>query len=262
MTESGKIALWIAGGLAGVILLGKKAQEGIGAVNKRRIYREISLAQQAGVDFTKPYEDLTASEIKILERVSRDTGYTETYYKSLKKAYDAISGIGEAYDVVDENGNTILTWTDDPQASSLTADNTDYDYLHYAHDIDEERQYALDNAARMLEDREARLAEQRKRLKKSGRSAQMALFGCGTGVLNTRNLLEPSLIIWLNRNLDQREIRDTTDEMMENRTSLQRANGYLYDRIYDLVNDWCEDTATDPDTIWSVVDPEDIFWAM
>lgn len=154
---------------------------GIGAVKKRRVYKELSLAQQAGVDFTKPFEDLDKDEIKALEKVSHDTGYTETYYKSLQKAYNAISGIGEAYDVVDPEGKTVLTWIEDPTDAPIRQDDDPERYraLQEAREIDEERRYAMEDAARMLEEREKRLAEQRKRLHKAGRSSQMQLFGCG-----------------------------------------------------------------------------------
>lgn len=156
---------------------------GIGAV-KRRIYKELSLAQQAGVDFTKPFDELSADEIEALERVSHDTGYTETYYKSLQKAYNAISGIGEAYDVVNEDGETVLTWIENPDGTQTpvyrAADDAErYAALREAHDIEEDRIWAENNRAQAFEEREARLAEQRKRLRKAGRTSQMSLFGIG-----------------------------------------------------------------------------------
>lgn len=166
--------------MAGLILLfarKQKATSGIGAA-KRRIFKELSLAQKAGVDFTKKYDELDEDEIKALEKVSSDTGYTETYYKSLKKAYDAVSGIGTTYDVKDADGNTVLTWTDAP--GDYRMDDSDrWRALREAHDIEDERQWATENAAQLLAEREARLAEQRKRIRKAGRSGQMALFGCG-----------------------------------------------------------------------------------
>lgn len=258
-------ALLIGAGALWLISRKRNGVAGIGAARKRRIYKELSLAQQAGVDFTKPYEDLTEDEIESLQRVSNETGYTETYYKSLQKAYNAISGIGEAYDVVDANGNTVLTWVEDPETQpsvqhSAYDDPERYLALREAHDIEDERIWATEHAAQDLAEREARLAEQRRKLKKSGRSSQMALFG--TGALNTRDLLEPSLIIWLNRNIDQREINITMDEMINTHEPLYRANSDLYDRIVDLVNQWCDMTATDPDSIWDIVDPEDIFWVL
>lgn len=179
MKKKSNIGWWIAGAAA-LFLLKKKAAavEGVGAA-KRRIYKEISLAQQAGVDFTKKYDELTEDEIESLQRVSNETGFTETYYKGLKKAYDAISGIGEAYDIADENGNTVLTWIEDPEAQMAYEDPERYRALLEAREIEEDRIYSEQHKAQAFEEREKRLAEQRKRLAKAGRSSQMQLFGCG-----------------------------------------------------------------------------------
>ena len=178
MKANSKIILGALAGAAALLAIRRKTVSGIGAV-KRRIYKEISLAQQAGVDFTKKYEDLTDDEILALQRVSNDTGYTETYYKSLKKAYDAISGIGEAYDVTDEDGNTVLTWIEDPEAAAPVDESDRWQALLDARTIEDDRQYASENRIRDLEEREKRLAAQRRKLAKSGRTAQMALFGVG-----------------------------------------------------------------------------------
>ena len=178
MKANSKIILGALAGAAALLAIRRKTVSGIGAV-KRRIYKEISLAQQAGVDFTKKYEELTEDEIEALERVSSNTGYTETYYKSLKKAYDAISGIGEAYDVTDEDGNTVLTWIEDPEAAAPVDESDRWQALLDARTIEDDRQYASENRIRDLEEREKRLAAQRRKLAKSGRTAQMALFGVG-----------------------------------------------------------------------------------
>lgn len=177
MKADGKIALLAAGMGAALLWLMRKqkATSGIGAA-KRRIFKELSLAQKAGVDFTKKFDELDEEEIRALEKVSSDTGYTETYYKSLKKAYDAVSGIGATYDVVNADGETVLTWTDDPSKQNAYEPER-WNALREAREIEDDRQWAADNAAQLLEEREARLVEQRKRLKKSGRSSQMALFG-------------------------------------------------------------------------------------
>lgn len=146
-------AIWGGVALVAHIARSSKGASGIGAA-KRRIFKELSLAQKAGVDFTKKFDELDEAEIKALEKVSSDTGYTETYYKSLKKAYDAVSGIGATYDVVNADGNTVLTWTDNPGEQAAAQQ-------------------------RVLE-AEARAAESRKRLKKARKAGeQMALFGCG-----------------------------------------------------------------------------------
>lgn len=175
-----------AAAMVGAFLWARKHTQGtsgIGAAKKRRIYKELSLAQQSGVDFTKPYDELTEDEILALQRVSNETGYTETYYKSLQKAYNAISGIGETYDVVNENGETVLTWIEDPELQQ-NKQTTIYDperdraYLEAVR-IDEDRRWEQENKTREFEEREKRLAEQRRRLKKSSRTSQMALFGMG-----------------------------------------------------------------------------------
>lgn len=176
-------ALLIGAGAWWLLHRKRNGVSGIGAA-KRRIYKELSLAQQAGVDFSKPYDELSADEIEALERVSHDTGYTETYYKSLQKAYNAISGIGEAYDVVNADGETVLTWIDNPDGTQTplyrAADDAErYAALREAHDIEDERLWAENNRAQAMEEREARLAEQRKRLRKAGRTSQMSLFGIG-----------------------------------------------------------------------------------
>ena len=177
MKSDSKIALAAMAGLVLLFARKQKATSGIGAA-KRRIFKELSLAQKAGVDFTKKFDELTAKEVKALEKVSSDTGYTETYYKSLKKAYDAVSGIGATYDVVNADGETVLTWTDAPGEQSAAAYNPErWNALREAREIEDDRQWAAENAAQLLEEREARLAEQRKRIRKAGRSGQMALFG-------------------------------------------------------------------------------------
>lgn len=188
-------AYFIGSAIAGAIKRKRESTSGVGAA-KRRIFKELSLAQKAGVDFTKKYDELTDKEITALQRVSNDTGYTETYYKSLKKAYDAISGIGAAYDVTDADGNTLLTWIEDPDGQTYARaydPERDRAYLE-EQEIEADRQWAAENKAREFEEREARLAEQRKRLRKAGRSSQMALFGVGN---NTPTYSESRLNTYL-----------------------------------------------------------------
>ena len=238
-------ALLIGAGALWLISRKRNGVSGIGAARKRRIYKELSLAQQAGVDFTKPYEDLTDEEIESLQRVSNETGYTETYYKSLQKAYNAISGIGEAYDVVDADGNTVLTWVEDPQAQAAKA-----------REAEEIKQRTLEA--------EKRAEESRKRLRKTRRSAeQMSLFGCKkVSAVNVRDVLEPDLIEYLRSNLDKDEINDAIDEMEGSREPLYRVNYDLDAEIADLVGEWCIDNAIDPDSIWTFVDTDDIIFIL
>lgn len=132
MTTNTKILC--AATIAGLIILCARKAKGIGRVEriKRRIYKEVSLAQQAGVDFTKRYNELTQSEKAALERIGESVGwkqskraietgktYTESYYNSLRRAWNAVSGIdgvGATYHVRDANGNVCLTWIENAAA--------------------------------------------------------------------------------------------------------------------------------------------------
>lgn len=119
-------------GLIGLALCTKKrGVSGIGKVErvKRRIYKEIAAAQKLGVDFDLKYADLSNSQLNSLEEVGHMFGwkqtrrslesgrlYTEAYYNSLKRAYNAISGIGigaadyDTYTIRNGNGKIILQW--------------------------------------------------------------------------------------------------------------------------------------------------------
>ena len=129
MKNNGKILLAF-GALAAWALVRKHKTAAVGKVErvKRRIYKEVSLAQEAGVDFSKKYADLATFEREALERVGKEVGwkqskraiesgkpYVESYYGSLRRAWNAVSGvmgIGRAYDVKDADGNVCLTWID------------------------------------------------------------------------------------------------------------------------------------------------------
>lgn len=130
MKASNKLALYGSLAVAGLLWLIRKHKNasinGIGAV-KRRIYKEVSLAQDAGIDFGKPFSDMTSEEIETLEELGHNAGweqkeqksYAEAYYDSLRKAYNAVSGvsgIGRAYNIKDAQGNIVLTWIEDAQA--------------------------------------------------------------------------------------------------------------------------------------------------
>lgn len=119
-------------GLIGLALCKKKRSvDGIGKVErvKRRIYKEIAAAQKLGVDFDLKYADLSNSQLNSLEEVGHMFGwkqtkrslesgrlYTEAYYNSLKRAYNAISGIGigaadyDTYTIRNGKGKIILQW--------------------------------------------------------------------------------------------------------------------------------------------------------
>lgn len=169
-------------GAGALWLLGRKrnAVSGIGAAEriKRRIYKEISLAQEAGIDFNKDYSLFTDEEIATLEELGHNASweqkeqkpYAQAYYESLQKAYNAISGvgIGTAYDIKDANGNTVLTWIEDAAA-------------HVAHerDIEEKRKRTLEAEERAAAARKAKHATDRKIQR-----GQMSLFGCGFAKAN------------------------------------------------------------------------------
>lgn len=129
--EKGIMTFAKVGAIGAVVLyfLGKhKREKSVGAVQriKRRIYKEVSLAQDAGVDFAKKFSDLTNPEISALETTGQNAGwkqskrsiesgksYAEAYFNSLRRAWNAVSGvegIGRAYDVKDADGNVCLTW--------------------------------------------------------------------------------------------------------------------------------------------------------
>lgn len=258
------------------LLLRKHAErgtQGVGAA-KRRIFKELSLAQQLGVDFEKKYDELSEEEIEALQRVSADTGYTETYYKSLQKAYNAISGIGETYDVVNADGETVLTWTDDPGSMRVLpgADDPErWRALREAHDIEDDRIWDIENKKRLAEEKDRELRKRRnasKRLQQkidrdgllSVMPKQQTLFGVGS--VRTEDVLEPELLEYIGARLDSRQVSLALDEIDETRSSLSYADPDLVDQIHDLVENWCMDNAVDPDGIWSVVDEEDIFWAL
>lgn len=134
--------------IAGAIKRRREGMNGIGKVEriKRRIYKEVSLAQEAGVDFSQKYADLSKAELEALEHIGKDVvgwkqskraiesgkPYTESYYGSLRRAWNAVSGIqgigATDYPVYDRDGNVCLTWTDvtehiehEPEAKTLLA---------------------------------------------------------------------------------------------------------------------------------------------
>lgn len=134
MKQGNQIAILGIAIAALVVICKKHRADGIGKVEriKRRIYKEVSLAQNAGVDFSKKYNDLTAAEKDALNRIGHEVGwkqsnrsiasgkaYTDSYYASLRRAWNAVSGvcgIGRAYNVKDANGNVCLTWIEDAEA--------------------------------------------------------------------------------------------------------------------------------------------------
>ena len=117
----------IAGILGTIALRKKRGVAGIGAAYKRRMYYEINRLQPV-VDFTLNYDDQTEVAKKAIEDLyntyykeiypNRKPITPERYYKPLKRAYNAISGIGETalpyYEsrVKNEYGDVILIHRD------------------------------------------------------------------------------------------------------------------------------------------------------
>lgn len=135
MKANTKSLLFALGAAAAVWLIRKASGvAGVGKVEriKRRIYKEVSLAQKAGVDFSKKFDELDEHDIVALETVGADVGwkqskrsiesgksYAQAYYNSLRRAWNAVSGvrgIGTAYNVKDANGRVVLTWIEDAEA--------------------------------------------------------------------------------------------------------------------------------------------------
>ena len=131
MKTNSKIWIGAAAGALALLFLHRRKTEAVGKVErvKRRIYKEVSLAQKAGVDFSKKFADLATYEREALEHIGKDIigwkqskrsvesgkPYVESYYGSLRRAWNAVSGvqgIGRTYDVKDANGNVCLTWID------------------------------------------------------------------------------------------------------------------------------------------------------
>lgn len=100
------IGILTIAGIIGTIAICKRKQavSGIGATYKRRMYYEINRLQPV-VDFTLNYYDQTEVAKKAIEDLyntyykeiypNRKPITHERYYKQLKRAYNAISGIGE-----------------------------------------------------------------------------------------------------------------------------------------------------------------------
>lgn len=369
-------AYFIGTAIAGAI---KKHREqsganGIGKMDriKRRIYKEVSLAQSAGVDFSKKYAELSKAELDALEHIGKDVvmwkqskrsiesgkPYTESYYGSLRRAWNAVSGIqgiGRAYNVKDANGNVCLTWIEDAAAHvdaeqrtleaerraaearkrlrKVRSSNTTTPIAPKApKSVDDIRRELLDRAKLMQvavytdgkweyisgEDRYKYLdqinyvvmvhdsststsettdypvrsyptKESAEDFAKQWRGKIMHSYSMtpyavgnrqckvyfihdvpiqkitgipGIGTLSTKNLLEPGLLLYIEQNTDFDDRFDTLDEMESRREPLYRVNRDLDGQITDLVEEWCIDNAIDSDSIWELVDTDDILYAV
>lgn len=105
-------------------LKGRK-QKGVGKLPKRRIFAEIATAQGYSIDFSMPYDDTYSGILKNMAqqynfhpsaRSSKSTA--EQYFNSLRRAYNAVSGIGATNlpyrqsEIKNENGDVIVTYKD------------------------------------------------------------------------------------------------------------------------------------------------------
>lgn len=123
----------ILAGMAVAVLAGHKKASGVGAVKKakRRVYREIAVAQNNGIDLSMSFDMFNESSRLFLEDLGRKYGwkqsaasvragksYAEAYFINLKKAYSAISGVGtttlpyKESIVYNDNGDEIMRYRD------------------------------------------------------------------------------------------------------------------------------------------------------
>lgn len=139
--------LLIGGAIVATIALlrHKKQTSGVGAV-KRRIYAELAAAQDAGVNLDGGYNDRNA---QTLERLGKRFGfrqsarstkpYAESYYNQLRRAYNAVAGIGATtlpyseYNVRNSNGDVIVTYRDYGSEKQQMADAINW--VHDERDI-------------------------------------------------------------------------------------------------------------------------------
>ena len=154
-------------GAAALLILGKRKQtiEGIGRI-KRRVYVEIEAAQKAGVPLHEKYINLSSGDIDTLRELGERFGwkqtrrsvesgkaYPEAYFNSLRRAYNAITGvrgIGATHKVRNANGDVVLEWRDIEAAAAHVAQERD------------------------LAEMEARLAKQRRSIRNARKGYNMA----------------------------------------------------------------------------------------
>jgi hypothetical protein len=121
------IGLLAIGAIALLVLSNKRSVSGIGATPKRRLYAEISRLQPT-VDFNLDYDKQSPGGKRAIQencRIYYNEKYPkrqpispERYYKQLKRAYNAISGIGKTNlpyqesKVKNDYGDVILIYRD------------------------------------------------------------------------------------------------------------------------------------------------------
>lgn len=166
------IELFTLGAIALGLGKAKNHATGIGRI-KRRIYVEIEAAQNKGVDLEQKFMELPNSQKISLEETGRNFGwkqskrstesgktYAEAYFNSLKRAYNAISGIYgigatpyTSHSVRNGNGHVILTWRDYAPAEEHVKAEAEYN----------------------IEEHEAELRKRRNKLRRSGYLKDMIL---------------------------------------------------------------------------------------
>lgn len=138
-------------GLIGLALCTKKRSvSGVGkplkVTHKRRIYREMEVAQQSDVDFLAPYEDQSTrakNAITLLRKRHNESSKRipltdEKYFKQLRRAYNAIAGIGETKmpykesTIKNHRGDTILIYRDYGTDSEIQQNANEYVLENYA----------------------------------------------------------------------------------------------------------------------------------
>lgn len=141
-------------GLIGLALCKKRGVSGIGkpfkVKHKRRIYREMEIAQQSNVDFLQPYtEQSLQAKRAIYELTKRHNNSSkrvpiteEKYFNQLRRAYNAISGIGKTRlpykesQILNHRGDTILIYRDYGTYSEMQQLAKDYVLENYAQRTD------------------------------------------------------------------------------------------------------------------------------
>lgn len=138
------IGLITIAGIIGMALCKKRGVSGIGkpirVKHKRRIYREMEIAQQSSVDFLKPYTEQSAHAKRAISELtkrhnnsSKRVPFTdEKYFNQLRRAYNAISGIGRTRlpykesQINNHRGDTILIYRDYGTDSEMMQLANDY----------------------------------------------------------------------------------------------------------------------------------------
>lgn len=148
------IGLLTIAGIIGMALCKKRGVSGIGkpirVKHKRRIYREMEIAQQSSVDFLKPYTEQSAHAKRAISELTKRHNNSskrvpltdEKYFNQLRRSYNAISGIGRTRlpykesQINNHRGDTILIYRDYGTDSEMMQFANDYVLENYAQRTD------------------------------------------------------------------------------------------------------------------------------